>query len=921
VSTTTPPRLGGEPAVTIRGAGPSAYPEAWEFDALLTDGAAVHVRPIRPDDAAGLVALHGRLSPETVYRRFFSPHPVLSAAEVQRFTTVDYRDRFALVALAEGQLVAVARFERLGASSDAEVAFVVEDRYQGRGTGTLLLEHLAAAARERGITRFVAETLSTNTAMLAVFANAGFQVEHTYQGGTVTVRFPVDETDEAMVAMEGREHTAEVASLRRLLRPASIAVVGASRQPGTIGHEVLRNLLIGGFNGPVYPVNPAARHVCGVHAYPSVADLPEPPDLAVITAPADQVPAVVTSCGQAGTGAVVVISAGFAETGAAGREAERRLVRRARDHGMRLVGPNCMGVLNTAADVSMNATFAPAAPVAGHVAFLSQSGALGIAVLERAASMGLGLSSFVSVGNKADVSSNDLLQYWESDPETAVILLYLESFGNPRKFARIARRVAHAKPIVAVKSGRTTSGARAAQSHTAAAATSDVASDALFHQAGVIRVDTVAELFDVALLLAHQPVPAGNRVAVVSNSGGPGILAADACDAAGLELAELAPATTAALRGFLPREATVTNPVDLIASASGQQYERALQLVLADQAVDAALVIFTPPLVTRVDDVAAAVCRAAAAAGSKTVVAVFLGVGDGPGVLPRAQGERAVPSFPFPEAAVRALGRSARYGMWKAQPEDRPAALAGIDRGGAQDVVERVLADNPTGGWLDAADAVALTGAFGIPTIASAVAATAEEAAARATEIGFPVALKAAAGALVHKSDLGGVRLDLADADEVREAFAAMTARLGPSMGAAVIQAIAAPGVETIVGVVQDPAFGPLIMFGLGGVATDLLGDRAFRILPLTTAEARDLVTSLRSAPLLFGYRGAPPVDIDALCDVVLRVAQLAHDVPEVAEVDLNPVVATVTGAVAVDVKIKLQPYRPGPGPLLRRLR
>ena len=900
---------------------PPGYPTAWECDALLTDGATVHVRPIRPDDADDLVAFHSRLSSQTVYRRFFTPHPVLRPEEVERFTNVDYRDRFALIALVDGVLAAVARFDRQEGTAQAEVAFLVEDRHQGRGLGTLLLELLAAAARERGIRRFEAETLLENAAMQSVFRDAGFPLERTFEAGVASVSFPVEETATVLAAVEGREHTGEVASMRRVLQPTSIAVVGASRQPGTIGHEVLRNLLLSRFNGPLYPVNPTARHVGGVPAYPSVADLPEPPDLAVITVPADQVASVVAACGEAGTAAVVVISAGFAETGPAGAEAERHLVRLARDHGMRLVGPNCLGIINTAPSVSMNATFAPVAPRQGRLGFLSQSGALGIAVLERASSMGLGLSSFVSIGNKADVSGNDLLQYWEADSDTDVILLYLESFGNPRKFARIARRVSRSKPIVAVKSGRTKGGARAAQSHTAAAASSDVAADALFRQTGVIRVDTVPELFDVALLLAHQPVPAGRRLAVVGNSGGPGILAADACGDAGLTMATLAPRTQDTLRSFAAAEASVANPVDLIGSADAEQYERAIATVLDDDGVDAVLVIFTPPLVTQLDDVAAAVTRAATACGTKPLVAVFLGVGDGPGVLPATGGGGCVPTFPFPEPAVRALGRIAGYGVWRARPEGEPAVLTGVDRVAARAVLDSALAARPTGGWLNAAEAASLARAYGIPAVPSAVAAGADEAAMAAGELGFPVALKAAAGDLIHKSDLGGVRLGLVDAAEVRAAFNDMAARLGSSMGGGLIQAMADPGVETIVGVVQDPAFGPLVMFGLGGVATDLLGDRAFRILPLTALDAHELIASVRSAPLLSGYRGAPATDIDALCDILLRVGQLAQDQPEVAELDLNPVLVSPKGAVAVDVKVRIQPFVPGPGPLVRRLR
>lgn len=900
---------------------PAAYPAEWEFDALARDGTPLHVRPIRPDDAPRLAAMHARLSIETIYRRFFAGLRVLSQSTLERFTRIDYVDRLALVATIGDAIVAVARYERLPASRlEAEVAFVVDDEHQGRGIGTLLLEHLAAAARERGIERFVADTLADNRPMLSVFRDAGFAVTRASAEGLVHVTFPIAETPASLAAMDQRERRAQVESIAAVLRPRSIAVIGASRQPGTIGHELFRNLLQGNFQGPLYPVNPVADQIAGVRAYGSVAEIPGAVDLAVVTVPQPRVARVADDCGAKGVKALVVISAGFAEVGAEGAAAERDVIERARRHGMRVVGPNCMGVLNLSRGVSMNATFAPGQPQRGRIAFLSQSGALGIAVLQQAAGLGLGVSSFVSIGNKADVSGNDLLQYWEADPETDVILMYLESFGNPRRFARIARRVSEVKPIVAVKSGRTASGARAAQSHTASAATPDTAIEALFRQAGVVRVDTLEELFDTTLVLAHQPHAPGRRIAIVGNSGGPGILAADACETAGLTLATLADATVAQLRAFASAGAALGNPVDLIASADASQYERAVRLLLEDPGVDLVLAIFTPPLVTRTEDIAAAVHRAVSGSARLKPVAMNMLTGSPAGVLTVDGAATTIPRFPFPERAVRALGRAAAYAAWRRRPSGTVPTLE-IDVAKARAIVQAALKDAPDGGWLEANRAAELLAAAGIPVLPTRVARTRDEAVAAAAALGFPVALKAQGQTLVHKSDRGGVRLGLPHAGAVGDAWDAMRAALGADMDAAIVQPMAAPGVETIVGLVHDRHFGPLVMFGLGGVLTDLLGDRAFRILPLTDVDAAELVRSVKSSPLLFGYRGAPPADVPALTDVLLRLAQLADQVPELQEIDLNPVVVRQQGAEVLDAKLRIAPAARGPGPLMRRLR
>lgn len=898
------------------------YPAEWEADVVLSDGGTVRLRPILPDDDARLLGLYERLSDESLYLRFFSPVPRPTARQLERLSRVDYRDHMALVALLGDDMVAVARYDLVG-EGEAEVAFTVDDSQQGRGLGTVMLEHLAVIARSHGIGRFVADILPSNRRMLDVFRNAGFELDRSFESGNIKVAFSIEPTDASIAAVRIREHHSEAASIARLLAPRSIAVVGAGRRSGSIGHEVFRNLLQYGFEGPVYPVNPATNHVAGVRAFDSVLSVPDDVDLVVVTVPSAAVRSVVEQCAQKHVHGLVIISAGFAELGASGKVQERELVAFARRHGMRIIGPNCLGIANTAPSVRMHATFAPFAPSPGRVAFLSQSGGLGIELMARAGQLGLGISSFVSVGNKSDVSGNDLLQHWDEDPETDVILLYLESFGNPRKFSRLARRIARRKPIVAVKSGRTVAGTLAATSHTAAMAAPDAAVEALFHQAGVIRVDTLEQLFDTAQVLAHQPLPPGRRVAIIGNAGGPGILAADACEAAGLEVPELSAATQEALRSFVAEGAAVRNPVDLVAAASPEHFGGAMRAILADDSVDAVLAIFVPPLVTRADDVAAALADAAAAgAGDKPVVACFLALGTAPEAFRGGDDRRPIPTFPFPESAAQALGRAADLADWRRRPEGIVPELEGIDAERARLLVDGLLAGaGPEGLWLSPDDALAICNAYGIPVAEARRVSTADDAVAAAAALGYPVALKAASPELVHKSDVGGVALDLLDADEVRSAFEEMATALGDSMGGATVQAMAPPGVETIVGVVHNASFGSLVLFGLGGTTAELLGDTALRILPLTDGDAHDLVRSLRGSPLLFGYRGSPLVDVAALEDLLLRVGRLADDLPEVAEMDANPVIASERGVIAVDVKMRLKGVVAALPPDLRRMR
>jgi acyl-CoA synthetase (NDP forming)/RimJ/RimL family protein N-acetyltransferase len=781
---------------------PVPYPDHWEADVVLADGGTAHLRPIRADDAGLLREFYARLSPESIYYRFFSPRPRLTDGEIEHFTTVDYDDRVALIVTIGGAMVAVVRYDRLrpGAES-AEVAFLVEDAHQGRGLASVLLEHIAAAARERGITRFVADVLPENRRMSTVFRDAGYKAEQRFEDGVLMLTLDLEPTETSREVMAAREHRAESRSIGRLLSPRSVAVIGASRDPHSVGQTVLRNLLAGGFAGPVYPVHPSAPAVLSVRAYPAISDVPGDVDLAVVAVPAEGVNEVVAQCAAKGVRGLVVLSAGFGEAGTEGRERQNELVRLARANGMRVVGPNCLGVADNA--IGLNATLAPTLPRRGPVGLFSQSGALGIAILRWAAERDLGLSTFVSAGNRADVSGNDLMQYWEEDPDTAVVLLYLESIGNPRKFTRLARRISRTKPIVAVKSGRTTQGVPLG--HAARALSlPDHAVSALFAQAGVVRVDSLAQLFDVAQLLAYQPRPTGNRVAVVGNSHSIGLLVQDAATVEGLDP--------------LP-------PVDLGPEAGPAEFEAALEQSLADDGVDAVVTVFAPAVRGGMgSDVAAAIVRAAQGARIP-VVATYLGE--------RGLLHGSVPSYPAPEDAVRALAYAARYAGWRRRPRGRVPELAGVDRATARALIDELAGHaEPT-----AEQTTALLACYGI-----------------------------AVGAEGH----GG------------------------------------RGVATKISTSEDPSFGAIVSFGLADVAAELLDDRGYRLAPLTDVEAAELVRAVRTAPLLLGHRGAEPVDTAALEDLLLRASRLADDLPEVARLDLDPVLAGPAGAVVRGARLRL---------------
>jgi acetate---CoA ligase (ADP-forming) len=891
------------------GAGTAAYPGECDVDVALRDGSTLHVRPVTAADRPAVLEFLTALSPESIGFRFFGGANLDWAAGWS--VDVDYAERYALVATTGMDQRIVAHGAYVHTADDrAEVAFVVSDDWQGHGIATIMLAHLAAVAEQHSISLFTAEVLPHNHRMIAVFRDSGFPVAQRFADGVTEIELPTSLSPQALERFEQREQTAAVAAMRCFLRPRSVAVIGASRRRRSVGGQILRNVLCGGFTGTVYPVNSHARTVQGRRAYGAIGDVPEPVELAVLAVPAAHVNDVARACGTAGVRALLVISAGFAETGAPGVERQRELLRICRESGMRLIGPNCLGVFNTAPDVRLNATFAERAPLPGRVGFLSQSGGLGIAIVEAADRLGFGLSSFVSVGNKGDISGNDLLEYWEHDPDTDVLLLYLESFGNPRRFARIARRVGRAKPIVAVKSGRSPAGARATSSHTGALLeTSDVTVDTLFRQAGVIRTDTMHELFDVGALLAAQPAPAGPRVAIVTNAGGPGILCADACQGVGLDVVEFSPAVRERLAGLLAPEASLGNPIDMIATAPAASYRQTIETLVQERACDAILAIFVPPLVTRARDVAREIHTAAERAGGVALAAVFMTSEGTPPEL--SSPATRVPSFAFPEDGARAIAHAARYGRWRAQPLGRLPALEDLRPEDATVVIAQALAagDDNGGCWLGPDALAALFACYGLPLIDGRVVRGATQAVAAAAELGVPVALKAVASDLVHKSDAGGVRLGLdgprAVAAGARE-IAASVKRTGHALDGLLVQPMANAGVELLMGVVHDESFGPVIACGAGGTSAEIAGDAQVRITPLTDLDAREMLRALRMFPLLDGYRGAPPCDVAALEDILLRLSALVEAHPEVAELDANPVVAGPDGAVIVDARVRV---------------
>ncbi|MFJ6068320.1 GNAT family N-acetyltransferase [Streptomyces tendae] len=1010
------------------------YPAHWEADVVLRDGGTARVRPITVDDAERLVSFYEQVSDESKYYRFFAPYPRLSAKDVHRFTHHDFVDRVGLAATIGGEFIATVRYDRIGAggapatapADEAEVAFLVQDAHQGRGVASALLEHIAAVARERGIRRFAAEVLPANNKMIKVFMDAGYTQKRSFEDGVVRLEFDLEPTDRSLAVQYAREHRAEARSVQRLLRPGSVAVVGTGRTPGGVGRSILGNIRDAGYTGRLYAVNRAfpedQKELDGVTACRSVRDIDGPVDLAVVTVPAEHVPDVVTECGEHGVQGLVVITAGYADSGPEGRERQRALVRHARTYGMRIIGPNAFGIINTSPDVRLNASLAPEMPRPGRIGLFAQSGAIGIALLSRLHRRGggvtgvTGVSTFVSSGNRADVSGNDVLQYWYDDPRTDVALMYLESIGNPRKFTRLARRTAAAKPLVVVQGAR--HGGVAPQGHAVRATRLPHATvSALLRQAGVIRVDTITDLVDAGLLLARQPLPAGPRVAILGNSESLGLLTYDACLSEGLR----------------PQP-----PLDLTTAASADDFHAALARALADDTCDAVVVTAIPTVGEGAAGDAAlaeALRSAAAAVPTKPVLVVHVELGGlaealsaatstapqgapgaatppassapsgtGAAAAPRAAPDRAagsasgagaraaagpdpradpgtepqaapgtaarpdpgaaarptpaasieaasgpasratpgtaphaapgsageppaasapspsatpapdgahlIPAYPAAERAVRALGETVAYAQWRRDAADpgRVPEYEDIDEKGAAEQIAGHLARGQ-GLTLGSRETCDLLGRYGVHVHRALPAPTPEDAAAAARTIGYPVALKATAPHLRHRADLGGVRLDLADEDQLRRAYAELTELFGtPTELRPVVQGMAPRGVDTVVRAVIDPAAGAVLSFGLAGAATQLLGDMAHRLIPVTDRDATSLIRSIRTAPLLFGWRGSAPVDAAALEELLLRVSRLVDDHPEVVAVTLEPVVVAPHGLSVLGASVRLAP-------------
>ena len=884
--------------------------------ALLADGSTVLIRHAGLADFEAVQAMHEAMSPDNLYLRFFGIGPLVAKREADRICREAEAGRAALLALSGDEVVGCASYDP-APGGHAEIAFAVADRMHHKGIATLLLEHLVSHARDDGIQAFVAETLAENTPMLRVFADAGLPVRKRCDHGVmeVTIPIPRDDTDAALdeylSAVGKREGSADTASLQPLFEPGSVAVIGASRRTGTAGRAVLDNIRTGGYEGRLYAVNPHARDLGGVRCVPTVAELPEAPDLAVIAIPPARVTDVAEACGAKGVKAIVVITTGLDAPASAG------LLATCRRHGMRLVGPNCFGI--AVPGTGLDATFAATHPQPGTAGLVTQSGGLGFALAGQLSRLGIGISSFASVGNKLDVSSNDMLLWWEHDGVTRLAILYIESFGNPRKFARTARRVAHQMPVLTVHAGRSAAGQQAAASHTAAVVTPLASRQALFEQAGIIATPGLGELTEAAALLATQPAPAGRSVAIISNVGGAGVLAADACTDQGLTVHQPHGDTRQRLHTLVPDGGAMTGPVDTTATVSGDAFRRCLELLSADADVDAIIALVLPTAAT--GDLTAAITQARV---SVPIAAVMLGQPESVRLLDGADGKR-IPAYDCPEAAAGAMARAAAYGTWRAAPTGPVPAFPDVSAARARTLVRGFLSRAPGGGWLPPREATVLLACYGIAPVPLTAVASADEAVAAAASTGGPVALKGDVEGLLHKTDAGAVRLDLRTADDVRAAYEGLAAHFGASLREVSVQPMISGGTKVLAGVADDHMFGPLIVFGPGGGATNVLADHAARLAPLTTTDADALISSVRAAPLPRGYRGAPAADFpppakDALRDLLLRVSRLAEDLPEITELDLNPVIVCSDGTHIADARIKVMPYEPQ-DPFLRKLR
>ncbi|MDH6431984.1 acyl-CoA synthetase (NDP forming)/GNAT superfamily N-acetyltransferase [Streptomyces sp. SAI-144] len=885
--------------------------------ALLADGTTVCIRPVAPGDHDQLEGLYEEMSPENLRLRFFAASRRSAALSADRACAPGRSGYRALLAETQGRVIGLAEYDTGDDKDAAEISIAVADGLHHRGVGTLLVEHLVSAARADGITTFTADALSENHEVLRLFADLGLRTARHFEGPEVRCTVALDEDDAYLSAVEARGSSADVASLQPLLRPKAVAVVGAGRKPGSVGRAILHHLHTGGYAGRLFAVNPAAHSILGVPSHPAVGSLPKTPDLAVLAVPAAAIPATAEECGKAGVRALLVVTAGL------DADQARALLSACRTYGMRLVGPNCLGISNTDPELSLDATFAADHPRPGTAGVAVQSGGVGIALLDGLSRLGIGVSSFVSLGDKYDVSGNDMLQWWESDGRTDLALLHLESFGNPRAFSRTARRVTRRMPVLTVDAGRTDAGRRAAASHTAAAATHTMTRQALFTQAGITATRSVGELLEAAALLHSQPLPEGSRVAIVTNAGGAGVLAADACAEAGLALPPFTPAVIDGLLAVLPDGASIGNPVDATAAVTEEQLGDCVDRLMASAGIDAVLVALVPTAVAEAtgDDLVRALTRAPGRR-ARPVAVVRLGQALPVELLLAADGGT-IPSYAEPHAAARAFAHAARRAAWLARPAGTVPELPGVDTRRAHTIVDDHMRAHPDGGWLDPRTCAALLSCYGIPQIPWAWAETEDDAVLAADRLrGFDgrVVMKAHWPGLVHKTQQHAVHLDLRGDAQVRSAFRDLETRFAGLMTGVVVQPLAARGTELFAGVVQDEVFGPLVLFGLGGTATEVLADHAAWLAPLTDHDVHDLITSPRCAPLLFGVQGSAPVDLEALEHLLLRLSRMAADLPQLAEADFNPVLAAPGQVTVLDARIRLLPRRPH-DPYLRRLR
>ncbi|MGW7529306.1 bifunctional acetate--CoA ligase family protein/GNAT family N-acetyltransferase [Streptomyces sp. NPDC054783] len=885
--------------------------------ALLADGTTVCIRPVSPADHDQLQGLYEEMSPENLRLRFFSVSRRSGALAADRACAPARPGYRALLAETQDRVIGLAEYDTAGEKEEAEISVAVCDGLHHRGVGTLLVEHLVSAARAEGITTFTADALSENREMLQLFADLGLRTARRFEGPEVRCTIRLDEDDAYLSAVEARGRAADVVSLEPLLCPSAVAVVGAGRKPGSVGRAILHHLKAGGYTRRLFAVNPNADHILGVPSYPSVSALPKTPDLVVVAVPAAAVPSAAEECGKAGVRALLVVTSGL------DAEQARALLAACRSHGMRLVGPNCLGISNTDPDVRLDATFAAGHPRPGTAGVAVQSGGVGIALLDGLSRLGIGVSSFASLGDKYDVSGNDMLQWWESDGRTELALLHLESFGSPRAFSRTARRVTRRMPVLTVDAGRTQAGRRAAASHTAAAATRTMTRQALFTQAGITATRSVGELLETAALMHSQLLPAGSRVAIVTNAGGAGVLAADACAEAGLALPSLTPDVIDDLLAVLPQGAAVGNPVDATAAVTEDQLADCLDRLMRHPGVDAVLVALVPTAVAAAtgDDLARSLTDARRR-WAKPLAAVRLEQ-DLPVKLLSAADGGTIPSYAEPRAAAQALVHAVRRAAWLARPVGTVPELDGVDTAHAQEIVETFLAAHEDGGWLDPRTCADLLACYGIPQLPWAWAETEDDAVLAARRLRGPdgrVVMKAHWPGLLHKSEQRAVHLDLQGDTQVRAAFRDFETRFAGLLTGVVVQPLAARGTELFAGVVQDEVFGPLVLFGLGGTATEVLGDHAARLAPLTDHDVHDLITAPRCAPLLFGAHGSGAADLEGLEQLLLRLSRMAADLPQLAEVDFNPVLATPERVCVLDARVRLVPRGPK-DPYLRRLR